>query len=407
MKNRLTLICLLLAGVALSVALYSRAAALATQASVAQVSQDKSIGEAATTVLTNPSVLPQKSANGWREATAGYRYAFPRDHASHSPYKIEWWYYTGNLETTSGRRFGYQLTFFRIGVEVAPQNPSRWAVRDLHMAHFAIADIEGKAFHSFEKLNRAGIGWAGAEENFYRVWNEGWEARLDGNDHLLRAADGDYQIEFRLTPEKPEVTHGENGISQKGGAAGNASHYYSLTRLRTTGKLTLKGEEFEVAGQSWMDHEFGTSFLEAEQTGWDWFSIQLDDDRELMIFQLRRADGSVDPRSSGTLIESNGRATHVPFGDFTLKPAGARWRSEASGATYPTEWLIELPKLDLRLSVRAAFDNQELRTSSSAGVTYWEGSVVVDGTGGGRPIRGRGYLEMTGYSGQSMGAVFQ
>jgi predicted secreted hydrolase len=354
-----------------------------------------------------PELSEQKTPNkeGWREATAGYQYAFPRDHASHNDYKIEWWYYTGNLETSTGRRFGYQLTFFRTGITPQVGNPSRWAVRDLYMVHFCISDIEQKAFHSFEKLNRAGIGWAGAESDFYRVWNESWQAQLEGKEHLLKADNGDYQLDLRLSTDKSEVIHGENGISQKGALAGNASHYVSLTRLRSTGNITVGGETFAVTGLSWMDHEFGTSFLEENQTGWDWFSIQLDDNRELMMFQIRHADGSIDSRSSGTLIEADGRAIHIPFGEFNLKPTGVNWRSEASGATYPIEWLIELPRFDLRLKVKATFDNQELRTTESTAVTYWEGSVDVEGANGER--KGRGYLEMTGYSGQNMGAIFQ
>lgn len=353
--------------------------------------------------------LPEQkmqNQDGWREAVAGYQYAFPRDHAAHEEYKIEWWYYTGNLETKSGRRFGYQLTFFRTGITPQTNNPSRWAVRDLYMAHFCISDVEQKAFYPFERLNRAGIGWAGAETNAYRVWNEDWQARLDGKDHLIQAGNGDYKLDLRLAPEKNEVVHGENGISQKGNSVGNASHYYSLTRLRSSGKITVGGEEFAVTGLSWMDREFGTSFLEDNQVGWDWFSIQLEDKRELMMYQFRRADGSLDSHSSATLIEADGRAVHIAFGEFTLKPAAASWRSPTSGAIYPTEWLLELPQFALRLTVSAAFDNQELRTTESTAVTYWEGSINVAGASDGQPIKGRGYLEMTGYSGQNMGAIF-
>ncbi|HEY7911266.1 MAG TPA: lipocalin-like domain-containing protein [Blastocatellia bacterium] len=342
----------------------------------------------------------------WREAAAGYRFSFPRDHASHPEYGLEWWYYTGNLRAAGGRRFGYQLTFFRVGVTPRPLNPSRWAVRDLYMAHFALSDIEGESFHAFERLNRAGVGWSGAETASYRVWNEDWEAHLEGGIHILRARDGDYQIDLRLKPAKPIVVHGIDGVSQKGALAGNASHYYSLTRMETSGKIIAGGEALDVEGLSWMDHEFGTSFLEAEQVGWDWFSIQLDDGRELMLFELRRVDGSIDPRSSGTLIEADGGALHLSLEDFRLTPGNA-WRSEASGATYPTAWRIEIPRYDLRLDVRAAFAGQELRTAESAGVTYWEGSTEITGREGERKLTGRGYLEMTGYAGQSMGAIMR
>jgi predicted secreted hydrolase len=342
----------------------------------------------------------------WREAEAGYRYSFPRDHSSHNEYGIEWWYYTGNLQTKAGRRFGYQLTFFRVGVDRNPVNPSRWAVRDLHMAHFAISDIDRESFHSFERINRAAIGWAGADSASYRVWNEDWVARLDGQAHVLKAKDEVYELSLRLDPAKPEVIHGENGISRKGAAVGNASHYYSLSRLKTSGSLTIGGESFEVDGLSWMDHEFGTSFLEVEQAGWDWFSIQLEDGRDLMVFQIRRSDGSIDTRSSGTLIEADGRTTHIPRDELRMMP-GEAWRSLVSGASYPTTWTIELPRYGLRLMVRAAMDDQELRTNESTGVTYWEGSVVIEGVSSEKAVRGRGYLEMTGYAGASMGQMMR
>jgi predicted secreted hydrolase len=358
------------------------------------------------TVGLQPGQVQTIKGDGWREAQPGYAYTFPRDYAAHPEYRIEWWYYTGNLETATGRQFGYQLTFFRTGIAPQPLNASRWAVRDLYMAHFCISDVQQKGFHSFERLNRAGIDWAGAASQGYRVWNEDWEARLDGRDHLLQASDGGSRVALRLAPEKAEVIHGEKGILQKGNYVGNAAHYYSLTRLRTTGQITVAGETFEVEGLSWMDREFGTSFLEAEQIGWDWFSIQLDDQRELMIYQFRRADGSLDAHSSGTLIEANGQALHLSLDEFTLQPAGATWRSEASGATYPVAWTITLPKLNLRLQASAAFEDQELRTEESTAVTYWEGSIRVEGTQGSQKINGRGYLEMTGYSGQNMGAMF-
>lgn len=187
---------------------------------------------------------------------------------------------------------------------------------------------------------------------------------------------------------------------------GNASHYYSVTRLESSGQITVEGETFDVAGLSWMDHEFGTSFLDDQQVGWDWFSIQLEDGRDLMLFQIRRQDGSIDPHSSGTLIEAGGQAIHLNYGDFSLAPS-QMWRSPESGARYPIAWNIDLPRYALRLIVTAADEDQELRTSESTGVTYWEGSVAIDGAAGEAKVRGRGYLEMTGYAGESMGAMLR
>ncbi|MGB5037436.1 MAG: lipocalin family protein, partial [Blastocatellia bacterium] len=217
---------------------------------------------------------------------------------------------------------------------------------------------------------------------------------------------GGLGVELELEPGKAPVRHGRDGYSQKGADAGNASHYYSMTRMPTRGTLTIEGRTVAVEGLSWMDHEFGTSFLESGQRGWDWFSIQFDDRTELMIFQLRREDGSLDPRSSGTWIGASGEASSIAAETFSLVP-GEMWRSEVSGAEYPTRWTMEVPERRLSLTVRAAFEGQELVTDRSTGVTYWEGSVVVEGTRDGAPMSGRGYLEMTGYSGQAMGRLLQ
>ena len=238
-------------------------------------------------------------SGAWKEAAPSRRITLPADHASHPEYKLEWWYYTGNLDGGGGR-FGYQLTFFRIGVDPAPANPSRWAVRDLYMTHLALSDVNGHKYQFTERMNRSGPGWAGAETNRYHVWNETWQATIDaGGVHHLQAQTPAFAIDLHLEEKRPPVLHGEHGYSRKGAAPGNASHYYSLTRMPTHGTITVDGRAIEITGLSWMDHEFGTSFLEPEQIGWDWFSIQLDDGRDLMIFQLRRADGSIDPRSSG------------------------------------------------------------------------------------------------------------
>ena len=345
--------------------------------------------------------------SAWKQALPGFVFEFPRDHASHPDYKIEWWYYTGNLASNDGKRFGYQLTFFRIGVESSPKNPSRWAVRDLFMTHFAITDINGKQYRFLERMNRAGAGWAGADSNRYRVWNQDWEARIDAEGrHQLMASDRDMKLKLALSEGKPPVIHGDRGISQKGNADGNASHYYSLTRMPTRGTLSLGSATYAVEGESWMDHEFGTSFLEKEQTGWDWFSLQLEDGSDLMLFQLRRSDGSLDRHSSGTWISGNGESVALSGADFTLKP-GETWQSKESGASYPVVWELEVPRQDMRLRLSTRVENQELRTERSTGVTYWEGAVEVQGTRAGRPVRGRGYLEMTGYAGPAISEKFR
>jgi predicted secreted hydrolase len=354
------------------------------------------------------SLAAAETSDAWRQAAPGYAFAFPRDHVSHPDYKVEWWYYTGNLAASDGHRYGYQLTFFRVGVDPSPKNPSRWAVRDLFMTHLAVTDVDGARYAYRERLNRAGVGWAGAATDAYRVWNEDWEARLDPatGRHALAASEDGLGVDLDLEPLKPPALEGERGYSRKGSDPGNASNYYSLTRVATKGSVTVDGRRVPVEGLSWMDHEFGTSFLEPGQVGWDWFSIQLDDGTDLMIFQLRRADGSRDPHSSGTAVDASGATTAIAPGSFDLAP-GATWRSPETGGAYPTSWRVTVPGRGLDLTVRAAVDDQELRTAKSTGVAYWEGAVVVEGTRDGRPVGGRGYLEMTGYSGQTMGALFQ
>jgi predicted secreted hydrolase len=359
-----------------------------------------------------------KSQAPWKQATAGYTFSFPRDHASHPDYKIEWWYYTGNLKSADGRRFGYQVTFFRIGVNHTPSNPSRWAIRDLHMTHLAVSDPSGRRYRYSEKLSRGGPGLAGARTDRYYVWNDDWIATLDDKgNHVLRATSAQAAIDLTLGEGKPPAINGVNGISQKGAQAGNASHYYSLTRMPTSGTIAIDGERFTVTGHSWMDHEFGTSFLEPEQRGWDWLSIQLSDGRELMLYQLRRADGTRgprdadfaswggrrDPRSSGTVVDPSGRSTHLANADFTLTPGRKRFTS-GNGAVYPIEWTVTVPSHRINLTVTTPLDDQELSLTRSTGIAYWEGMIDVAGAASGEPVTGSGYLEMTGYHG-SLGRV--
>ena len=350
---------------------------------------------------------PEIERNPWRSADPSYALAFPRDHAAHPDYRIEWWYYTGNLEAAGGRRFGYQVTFFRAGIDRRPVNPSRWAVRDLYMAHLAVTDVARGEHRVAERLNRAGVGWAGADPEMLRVWNDGWSATLDGSTHRLAAAgdDGDIAVDLRLAETAPPVLHGDGGYSRKGAEPGNASHYYSLTRLPTSGRLTFGGEVFDVAGTSWMDHEFGSSFLEPSQAGWDWFSIQLDDGTDLMLYTMRRLDGSADPWSSGTVVTPGG-VTRLRAGDYRLVP-GRSWTSPESGAAYPVAWRIAVPSLGVDLEAVAAVDAQEMRTDRSTGVTYWEGAIDVRGTRRGNAVAGSGYLEMTGYAGPPLSRVLR
>jgi predicted secreted hydrolase len=362
---------------------------------------------AMTLILLVVAVAAGAQEPAWRFAEPSFVVELPRDHAAHPDYRIEWWYYTGHVDAAGGRRFGYQLTFFRYGVEKSPSNPSRWAVRDLYLAHVAVSDLTGRRHLHADRLNRAGAGWAGAAVDRYEVWNEDWRVvRTEDGRHRLSARTAHFGLELELDEGKGAVLNGVAGYSRKGASDGNASHYYSFTRMPTRGSIVFDGVAYEVEGASWMDHEFGSSFLEEDQAGWDWLSIQLDEEVELMVYQLRRRDGSRDPYSSGTFVGRDGRATRLEAGDYTLTP-GRTWRSPGSGATYPVEWRVEVPSLQLTLDVRAAFDAQEMRTEDTTTVTYWEGAIEVTGTRAGRPVAGRGYLEMTGYTGRPMSEVFR
>jgi predicted secreted hydrolase len=342
------------------------------------------------------------SPTPFQSATAGYQYQFPRDHGSHPTYRTEWWYYTGHLQSKNGRTFGFELTFFRRGVppDDIKTLPSKWSVNHLYLAHFAVTDISGQQFHFSEKISREGLGKAGADESRLHVWIDDWRAEVSMDQtgtHTLSAHDKTHALALTLQPAKPLVINGSEGISRKGEGVGQASHYYSFTRLATTGSLTIKGERFEVTGVTWMDHEFGSADLGNDQVGWDWFSIQLDDKSELMLYRMRRGDGSSDPASSGTVVSADGRTRHLEVTDFQIEST-ATWTSPASKATYPAKWRLTVPSLDLTVEVTPFVADQELRTSRSAQVTYWEGAVAVAGTKQGRPLKGQGYVELTGYA---------
>ena len=334
----------------------------------------------------------------FREAVPGYVYQFPRDFRAHDDFRIEWWYYTGNLEGAQGQSFGYQLTFFRVALE-APQansNPSRWKVGQVYFAHMTVSDMSGQKFHFFERINRKGLGNAGAESDHLHVWNEDWSLSGDGDVHHLKALEGGTGLELSLTPLKKIVEHGKDGVSQKGSEAGNASHYFSFTRMQTSGKIIVGGQEVEVRGTSWMDHEFSSNQLNDALAGWDWFSLKLDDQSELMLYLLRRKDGGIDPFSSGTLVLADGSSRHIEQQEFSVIPTGS-WTSRRSGATYPSGWTLSLPQLGLQLQVEPDMEDQELYNLRSISSSYWEGSVSVKGVFQGTAVAGKGYVELVGY----------
>jgi predicted secreted hydrolase len=327
------------------------------------------------------------SADGpaWREAVPGYRYQFPRDHFEHQDFRTEWWYYTGNVTDAQGKRFGFELVFFRQGQNRRIENPSVWAVKDLYLAHAALTDIDNKHFRYDERPNREGPGIAGASFSQQRIWNGNWQAKWNGNTQTLDAITDQFRFHLDLKPLKPFVINGENGLSQKAEGRGRASYYVSFPLLSVSGQISADGAIHAVRGQAWMDHEWFTEQLAGDQSGWDWFSVQLDNNTELMLFELRKQDGSIDAWSSGTFTDAEGRAHNLKRADFTLEPLEKRGK-------YPIAWKIRVPSLNIDVTCKAALGNQELL--SKTGPSYWEGAVTYEGT-----QKGVGYLEMTGYDG--------
>lgn len=345
------------------------------------------------------------STEGFARALPGRDFTFPADHGPHLDFQTEWWYFTGNLSGENGRAFGYQLTFFRRGLlpdENRIERPSVWAADDIYMAHLALSDLKSDQFHSFERLQRGTPRLAGARgEPVFEVWLDDWSVRQTATGrYTMEARQANIGLSFTLIENKGPVLQGDGGYSRKGDEPGNASYYYSLTRLQTSGSVAINGEIFPVNGWSWMDHEFSTSALGARQKGWDWFALQLDDGSELMLFTLLREDDQRDPYNSATLIEANGE-TRVFIADEFSIDSTATWRSPNSGGIYPAGWTIRIPAEEITVRVKPRMADQENRLS----FIYWEGAVRVEGERRGQAVSGFGYVELTGYA-QSMQGEF-
>jgi len=404
--------------------------------------------------LSATAVLGGADTAGFARAAAPRAFHFPTDHGPHPRFRNEWWYFTGNLVAPDGRRFGYELTFFRTALVAQPvARPSDWATNQVYMAHFAITDSASGRFRARDRFERAGrveLAGAVAGESGVRVWVDDWEAESVGEwgsagvwgnsaegwrrsscthaaasrpvhaaivasavPHTpplphsptavwplrLAARDSAMALELTLGEGKPPVLEGQNGLSRKGPAAGDASYYYSLTRMPTTGWLEVDGRRWRVSGDSWMDREWSTSALGRDEVGWDWFALQLADGRELMLYRIRRRDGSTSPFSAGTLVARDGGARALAAADARVD-VQRTWASPRDGTRYPARWRVRVPSAGLDLDVRPILADQELNLA----VRYWEGAVNVTGTGAGRAVGGWGYVELTGYSAQPAGS---
>jgi len=336
---------------------------------------------------------------GFEVADGSRLLTFPEDFGAHPDFRTEWWYFTGNLDTPDGRHFGFELTFFRVGLlplMVELPSDSQWYDRNIYFTHFAVSDISNESFYAFERYARSGPGLAGAQSNPYHVWLEDWNVNeLKSGVYQLHAAQEGISIELTLNDEMGIVLHGENGYSRKGQNPSNASYYYSQPRLRADGVVEIGDFSYPVSGMAWKDHEFSTSLLDEDQVGWDWFSLQFEDGSALMVFQLRERDGSSSGSSSGTFIAANGMPQPVQNTDFEISILDT-WRSPHTNGIYPAAWEIQLNEPDCRLEVQPWMADQEVNFPA---VTYWEGAVYFEGSCNRVPTHGQGYVELTGYAG--------
>jgi predicted secreted hydrolase len=340
------------------------------------------------------SLLGGADSAGFAHADEVRPFSFPADHGPHPEYRSEWWYFTGNLQDPKGRHFGYQWTLFRFALQPDfPASRSAWAARDVYMGHFTITDVSGESFHTDERLARGVLDMAGVQAAPFRAWIDDWsvkEGTLPGVWEL-RAASQAVAIRLELAASGPVVLQGEQGLSRKNARPGNASYYYSMPRLDTRGTLTLNGESIALEGKSWLDREWSSSALEDNQIGWDWFGLQFSDETELMVYRMRRSDGTNDPYSNGVFIDQQGQPLRLRAEDVDITVLDT-WVSPR-GVRYPSRWDVHVKPLSLRLDITPLLENQELNLS----VRYWEGAVRISGMQGQQPVTGYGYAELTGY----------
>ncbi len=341
------------------------------------------------------AALSGTDTEGYSIADEPIDFVFPDDHGAHYGFRNEWWYFTGNLYDEDGRRFGYQLTIFRIAISPTDvERESAWATNQIYMAHFTVSDVQSGEFYCFEKFNRGVLGLAGFAEDGFRLNVDDWYILgTDDGDFpwQLYAEKDDITLSIEVNPLKGIVFQGDNGLSSKSVDGSSASYYYSVTRLATEGYIEIDGERFDVTGNSWLDREWSTSALSQDQAGWDWFSLQLDDGTDIVYFQLRYQDGSPYPYNEGLIVDAEGSTVKLGTGDIKLTVLET-WQSPL-GSVYPVKWQAEVASLGRTFIISAVIPEQELDLSTR----YWEGAVDIYNSEDPGGIIGVGYLEMTGY----------
>ena len=357
-------------------------------------------------LISSIDATARQSDAGYLSVSGPCDLQFPQDHGAHPGFRTEWWYYTGNLQTAAQRSFGFQLTIFRRRIsppeiqQAWPGDPSRWRTHQIFLGHAAVTDITGARHIFAESIARGALGLSGVRQTDGRtsVFLNKWSIDIEPGVHRLRAAAPAFGFDLELRPAKAPVLHGDRGYSRKGDGAERASCYYSFTRLQTSGRVRLGEKRLEVTGSSWMDHEYSTASLQPGISGWDWFSLQLDNGSDLMIYLLRQEDGRFHPASSGTLVDAGGRSIHLTASEFRVDVLDS-WQSPRSKARYPSAWIVRIDRAAIDITVNSRLADQEMQTGNTTGVTYWEGSVAVSGTAAGRAVEGKGYVELTGYDG--------
>ncbi len=342
--------------------------------------------------------------NEYLSVTGPCNLEFPKDHRDHPGYRTEWWYYTGNLRSENGDHYGFQLTFFRSQISPPgadrkwPRHPSAWRTQQVFLGHAAVSDITGKNHLVAEEVSRAALGMAGVTHSFRHtmVFLKTWSAEIEADTHNLKVNTDDFFYDLTLKAVKPPVLHGDRGYSRKGSTPGRASCYYSITRFDAQGSIRIGEMTVMVTGLAWMDHEFSTEVLEPGIIGWDWFSLQLSDETEVMVFLLRTEQGGLHTASSGTYVDVDGITRHLANTEFNVRVLDT-WKSKHSGVRYPARWRLQVVPLAIDVNIVSRLPDQEMRTLRSTGVRYWEGSVSIDGTKNKQPVDGKGYVELTGY----------
>jgi predicted secreted hydrolase len=339
--------------------------------------------------------LGTATGTGFDEITAPLNLQFPRDHGAHPHHRVEWWYVTARLQAADGRRFGAQFALFRYALrpeDVAMRQD--WRSGQIYLAHAAITDIDGQRFRFDEQSARGAAGVAGAEHVPFRAWlgdcSIGAQSASAFLPLRLKCGGSDFGYDLVLSGADTPVLHGEQGYSQKSDQ-GSASAYYSYPQLSASGELWIDATRHQVSGKAWYDHEWTSGVLADDQVGWDWFSLRLSDGSALMLFNIRRADGSLASRR-GTLIEADGSVRALAECDVDVRPNGD-WTSPHSGVRWPLRWTLSSKSLDLQLDIVPVRDDQEF----DGAVRYWEGAIDASGQRNGKSVRAEGYLELTGY----------